>query len=288
MFNLTCRLNAEHHPIGPCLFILVLKIGRDLVQTPKTNKLEIWIELQSHQGMRLQPEVFNSAPLCHVTCVYESPISADSCCSYALRSLFHPHEVLARPMTDIEALDISAFSDTPSNIRASSLELSGMRLDSPPPTPRGTPDIEGPSALSILLSQNNSSSSVEQDSEQQPVEDVQSVDPCQPANGTPAHTPEIGPSVQEATPLIQKVARPQHRQSYGSSTKSGSPVPRRFIRLPSLRTILRALPAVVLGLLLNILDGLSYGLITFPNTGVFEGFGGTGVSMFFVTYCRDT
>ena len=44
-----------------------------------------------------------------------------------------------------------------------------------------------------------------------------------------------------------------------------------------------ALPAVLLGLLLNILDGVSYGMIVFPASGVFAGFGGTGVSMFFVT-----
>jgi len=46
---------------------------------------------------------------------------------------------------------------------------------------------------------------------------------------------------------------------------------------------LQAMPAVILGLLLNILDGVSYGMIIFPATGIFAGFGGTGVSMFFVT-----
>lgn len=43
-------------------------------------------------------------------------------------------------------------------------------------------------------------------------------------------------------------------------------------------------PAVVLGLLLNILDGVSYGMITFPTSmPIFASFGGDGVSMFFVT-----
>ncbi|KAI0694038.1 sulfate transporter family-domain-containing protein [Cytidiella melzeri] len=46
---------------------------------------------------------------------------------------------------------------------------------------------------------------------------------------------------------------------------------------------LRALPAVVLGTLLNILDGISYGMIAFPTAGVFAGLGGVGVSMFFVS-----
>ncbi|KAG8875939.1 hypothetical protein FRB97_004616 [Tulasnella sp. 331] len=44
-----------------------------------------------------------------------------------------------------------------------------------------------------------------------------------------------------------------------------------------------SIPAVILGLLLNILDGLSYGFIMFPAGSVFAGFGSMGVSMFFVT-----
>ncbi|KAG9028683.1 hypothetical protein FRB95_006157 [Tulasnella sp. JGI-2019a] len=44
-----------------------------------------------------------------------------------------------------------------------------------------------------------------------------------------------------------------------------------------------SIPAVILGLLLNILDGLSYGFIMFPAGSVFAGFGSIGVSMFFVT-----
>ncbi|KAH9840810.1 sulfate transporter family-domain-containing protein [Rhodofomes roseus] len=45
----------------------------------------------------------------------------------------------------------------------------------------------------------------------------------------------------------------------------------------------QSLPAVLLGTLLNILDGVSYGMIIFPAAGVFVGLGGTGVSMFFVS-----
>lgn len=44
------------------------------------------------------------------------------------------------------------------------------------------------------------------------------------------------------------------------------------------------IPAVMLGLLLNILDGVSYGMIAFPTSmPIFASFGGDGVSMFFVT-----
>ncbi|TFY58018.1 hypothetical protein EVG20_g8313 [Dentipellis fragilis] len=44
-----------------------------------------------------------------------------------------------------------------------------------------------------------------------------------------------------------------------------------------------AVPAVVLGALLNVLDGVSYGMIIFPASGVFAGLGPMGVSMFFVS-----
>ncbi|KAH9847094.1 sulfate transporter family-domain-containing protein [Lenzites betulinus] len=52
---------------------------------------------------------------------------------------------------------------------------------------------------------------------------------------------------------------------------------------PLFKDALRSIPAVILGTLLNILDGISYGMIIFPAAGVFTGLGGVGVSMFFVT-----
>ncbi|KAF9039032.1 hypothetical protein BJ165DRAFT_362262 [Panaeolus papilionaceus] len=48
-------------------------------------------------------------------------------------------------------------------------------------------------------------------------------------------------------------------------------------------TAVKAIPAVLLGALLNVLDGISYGMIIFPATGVFAGLGPMGVSMFFVS-----
>lgn len=45
----------------------------------------------------------------------------------------------------------------------------------------------------------------------------------------------------------------------------------------------KALPAVILGLLLNILDGVSYGMILFPASPYYPDFGTLGVSMFFVS-----
>ena len=43
------------------------------------------------------------------------------------------------------------------------------------------------------------------------------------------------------------------------------------------------LPAVFLGLLLNILDAVSYGMILFPAAAIFDGFGAMGVSLFLVS-----
>lgn len=51
----------------------------------------------------------------------------------------------------------------------------------------------------------------------------------------------------------------------------------------TVQVALQSIPAVLLGMLLNILDGVSYGMIAFPSTGVFSDAGGMGVSMFFVS-----
>lgn len=48
--------------------------------------------------------------------------------------------------------------------------------------------------------------------------------------------------------------------------------------------VVRVLPAVMLGLLLNVLDALSYGMILFPlNDPIFESLGPDGISMFYVS-----
>ncbi|KAJ7747683.1 sulfate transporter family-domain-containing protein [Mycena maculata] len=51
----------------------------------------------------------------------------------------------------------------------------------------------------------------------------------------------------------------------------------------TLKQGIQALPAVVLGCLLNILDGVSYGMIIFPTSDPFADLGPMGVSMFFVS-----
>ncbi|KAF8756645.1 Sulfate anion transporter [Rhizoctonia solani] len=51
----------------------------------------------------------------------------------------------------------------------------------------------------------------------------------------------------------------------------------------TLSLVITSIPAVILGMLLNVLDGVSYGMIIFPAGDIFLGFGGLGVSMLFVT-----
>ncbi|KAF8551076.1 hypothetical protein OG21DRAFT_1418614 [Imleria badia] len=79
-------------------------------------------------------------------------------------------------------------------------------------------------------------------------------------------------------------AKPGTPNDYGTIVFSKPSETFRHFLDPNLgRKALRALPAVVLGTLLNILDGISYGMIIFPAAGLFSKFGGAGVSMFFVS-----
>ncbi|KAJ7086439.1 sulfate transporter family-domain-containing protein [Mycena belliarum] len=75
----------------------------------------------------------------------------------------------------------------------------------------------------------------------------------------------------ESTPLLPKRPKLQSLKSLES------------LAATTLKQAVRALPAVVLGCLLNILDGVSYGMIIFPTTPPFSDLGPMGVSMFFVS-----
>ena len=119
---------------------------------------------------------------------------------------------------------------------------------------------------------------------------------CQPHQGQefmspPTPRPITSPRFTEQTPLLPHSPfqtihyRPHKWVARAKSITAGA---------------LRALPAVTLGLLLNILDGISCtlfiqsvgprfyvildGMIIFPASGVFMDLGTMGVSMFFVSY----
>ncbi|KZV98848.1 hypothetical protein EXIGLDRAFT_726747 [Exidia glandulosa HHB12029] len=103
-------------------------------------------------------------------------------------------------------------------------------------------------------------------------QEVNPFDDILSASDTPRpRSPEM---VSERTPLL-----PAHAPFDKDPNKSTVAL---FV-VPALRTAAAAVPAVFLGLLLNVLDGVSYGLIMFPPAAVFEGFGAIGVSMFFAT-----
>ncbi|KAL1857346.1 hypothetical protein Plec18170_003468 [Paecilomyces lecythidis] len=126
-------------------------------------------------------------------------------------------------------------------------------------------------------------------------------------------TDESEASDDEQTSLIRKPSRSSQQHSYGSMGDLESQIPaarrqniftlahskgeqfRRFVLNPKSwdrRTVweegvvrpISLLPSVFLGLLLNILDALSYGMILFPlGEPVFADLGSDGISMFYVS-----
>lgn len=63
--------------------------------------------------------------------------------------------------------------------------------------------------------------------------------------------------------------------AWGLRKRSASELALTFLLEP-----IKTLPAVILGILMNLLDGVSYGMIMFPvSSPVFANFGGIGVSM---------
>ncbi|KAF7291504.1 Sulfate transporter family protein [Mycena kentingensis (nom. inval.)] len=96
--------------------------------------------------------------------------------------------------------------------------------------------------------------------------------PPEPAPSSFGPPPESPPS--ESTPLLAA--------QYSKPTPPTSKAIRSAIAT-TLAQVMNAIPAVILGCLLNVLDGLSYGMIIFPASAPFEGLGPTGVSLFFVS-----
>ncbi|KAI0051282.1 hypothetical protein FA95DRAFT_1485722 [Auriscalpium vulgare] len=99
----------------------------------------------------------------------------------------------------------------------------------------------------------------------------------------PSSSPPL--SLTEHTPLLPTTSphRPPYAAQFGhvSTRKTLSHV--RGALTNTAKDAGAAVPAVILGTLLNVLDGVSYGMIIFPATGVFTDLGAMGVSMFFVS-----
>ncbi|KAH7914934.1 sulfate transporter family-domain-containing protein [Hygrophoropsis aurantiaca] len=122
-----------------------------------------------------------------------------------------------------------------------------------------------------------------------------------PHQNNSAHAPiHESRNATESTPLLARSYPPNRRPAYFNA--HGIPLSKSINRIVSFfsrplsiahpnnidprslgKTALKSLPAVILGTLLNILDGVSYGMIIFPAFGVFADLAGMGVSMFFAS-----
>ncbi|CCD25875.2 Vsb1p NDAI_0G00990 [Naumovozyma dairenensis CBS 421] len=95
--------------------------------------------------------------------------------------------------------------------------------------------------------------------------------------------PSISEQEQETAQRRRTSAYQSIRHRNSESTEYSSiPTWRKYIATPS--EIIQYLPASILGLLLTILDALSYGMIIFPITEpIFSHLGPTGISMFYIS-----
>ncbi|CAE6444199.1 unnamed protein product [Rhizoctonia solani] len=184
-----------------------------------------------------------------------------------------------------------------------------LALSSPPK--RGSPT--GPSALSRLIAgeRERSRSRVRDSGAQSPIAADRDLEIGGSSEGT-VHPPTI-PIPQEHTNLLAGTTRPAYGATRSSTEEtitmsdalptSSTPMhpklswktARALVRSKAqeysspenlkstLSLVVTSIPAVILGMLLNVLDGVSYGMIIFPAGDIFLGFGGLGVSMFFVT-----
>lgn len=107
-------------------------------------------------------------------------------------------------------------------------------------------------------------------------------------SSTTLNDPELGDSDQENLPTHpldnstyrKKTASKESRPTL-SQIKNKLSNPRNWVEC--FTQPISYIPAVILGLLLNLLDAISYGMITFPlNNPIFASFGPDGISMFFV------
>ncbi|KAJ7302360.1 sulfate transporter family-domain-containing protein [Mycena albidolilacea] len=94
---------------------------------------------------------------------------------------------------------------------------------------------------------------------------------------------EVGSSSPPAAPLPQNDSPTESTPLLPARSKHRTVKTLRSLAVTTLTQAVGALPAVVLGCLLNILDGVSYGMIIFPTSAPFEDLGPMGVSMFFVS-----
>ncbi|KAG5643844.1 hypothetical protein DXG03_009575 [Asterophora parasitica] len=109
--------------------------------------------------------------------------------------------------------------------------------------------------------------------------------PLMPRASLPSTSSPISPSPASPTLHVPPLKSNAKHVSFENKLKAGVAVMENATEeIPYVLAVAtKSIPAVLLGCLLNILDGVSYGMILFPGTGVFANLGPMGVSMFFMS-----
>jgi hypothetical protein len=188
-------------------------------------------------------------------------------------------------------LQLRRYSNPPST--QPSREVSPMRPSEHPPIPEMTVTTPSPPAESDGAAPTaptrlqNEHRKISQHLGRLPMPEIL------PTDMTPLLSNASLPTYTAGTPGSEPIARPEPRRTKSLSkrfrlTLSSSIDQAKTATQPSfwkdlVYRVFTSLPAVFLGVLLNVLDGVSYGMIMFPAGKIFDGFGPMGVSLFFVT-----
>lgn len=218
--------------------------------------------------------------------------------SYSHHPLNHYHQHQLDPSNDPSITSYS-YSASEYDLRHRSTQLADLALlaefDSSHPQIHHEDDHDDETSSSSASSQQSISSSQSNLHPQHSIIHPSSFNP-QPSlhslrrSSFTAQSPSL-PTLTESTTLLNHPTSNSHHHSisgYGSLPPSKFSIKpfSKLNLLHSIGTVLGYIPAVILGLMMNVLDGVSYGLIMFPtaaSSSVFDGLGGIGVSMFFVT-----
>ncbi|KAI0260384.1 sulfate transporter family-domain-containing protein [Gloeopeniophorella convolvens] len=188
-------------------------------------------------------------------------------------------------MRSVEAGTPAFIFPTPSESRAGTPSSSEIALTESTTTMDARPLSHHPaqSNLTILMARHGSRSPSQAPADDegeartpvvpQPLRGQQEEERLRQCTSPPQRSPSPPQSLTEHTPLLPHPAHATHYTPHKWMAHAKC----------TLSEASHAVPAVILGALLNVLDGVSYGMIMFPATGAFADLGAMGVSMFFVS-----
>lgn len=252
------------------------RLGRPVASLDDWQPTEHSIRIpQLHRAGLLQPRSYNTP----------GPLSFQSGAS-------HSQDAIRQTTVKLSNLHLHSSPDhsAPSGQRISQFDCSGSAPTST--TPKSV--LQGPSGLTLLRprvsvpaspSLTPASTTPKAQYQHSPLDDI-------PADRLGLQTHDHSPTRLEATERTSLLNAQSgfFKSSDRTNSESNTPVdvpPLQKLTIHGFPTcssmVLAALPAVLLGCLINILDGVSYGLIIFPSTGVFADLGPMGVSLFFVS-----